>query len=183
MFNNNDYTFNQLNRIGSDNIDNTVLNIKNTKFANYMLSSYFSESLTDDTINFASTQPTVNIYGLAAGGNGLNGKIVDADSDLIINVSQERPLEKLMLIQRPFLTVPYLGRGSCSTDLESKLQQGENIYEKKSVSTIMDKSFMPYMTLYPTKDQEDRRNDPKHQIEESSLDGWTRGGTATREYY
>jgi hypothetical protein len=147
-----------------------------------MLSSYFSESLTDDTINFASNQPTVNIYGLVSG-DGLNGKIVDDDSELIINVRQERPLEKLQLMPRPFLTIPFLGRGSCSTDLESKLQQGENIYEKKSVSTIMDKSFMPYMTLYPTKDQEDRRNDPKHQIEESALDNWVRGGASTREYY
>ena len=177
-----DYTFNKLNRIGSDSVDNTVQNVQNTKFANYMLSSYFSESLTDDTINFVSQQPTININGLV-GGNGLNGQIVDSDSDLIINVGQERPLEKLQLMPRPFLTVPYLGRGSADTDLEGKLREGENIYEKKSVSTIMNKSFMPYMTLYPTKDQEDRRNDPKHQIEESALDGWTRGGSSTREFY
>lgn len=144
-----------------------------------MMTSYFSESLTDDTINFASQQPTVNIYGLV-GGNGLNGHIIDIDSDLIINVGKERPLEKLQLMPRPFLTIPFLGKGSCDPNIESRLQQGENIYEKKSVSTIMDKNFTPYMTLYPTKAQEDRRNDPKHQIEESALDGWTRGGAFTR---
>lgn len=174
-----DYTFNKMNRIGTDNIDNTQNNIINKKFANYMMTSYFSESLTDDTINFASQQPTVNIYGLV-GGNGLNGHIIDIDSDLIINVGKERPLEKLQLMPRQFLTIPFLGKGSVSTDLESQLQQGENIYEKKSVSTIMDKSFMPYMTLYPTKEQEDRRNDPKHQIEESALDNWVRGGASTK---
>ena len=81
------------------------------------------------------------------------------------------------------MTVPYLGRGSAETNLESRLQQGENIYEKKSVSTVMDKSFMPYMTLYPTQGQEDQRNDPKYKIEESALDGWTRGGASTREFY
>jgi hypothetical protein len=176
-----EYTFNKMNRIGTDNIDNTVQNVQNTKFANYMLSSYFSETLNDDTINFVSNQPTVNIFGLAVGGNGLNGgNLIDNDSDLIINIGQERSLEKLQLMPRPFLTVPYLGKGSCSTDLESQLQQGESIYEKKSVSTIMDKNFTPYMTLYPTKTQEDRRNDPKHQIEELALDNWVRGGAFTR---
>ena len=180
MFNNNDYTFNKMNRIGTDNIDGTQNNIINKKFANYMLSSYFSETLNDDTINFVSQQPTMNINGLAVGGKGLNGHLIDADSDLIINVGQERPLEKLQLMPRQFLTIPFLGKGSVSTDIESQLQQGENIYEKKSVSTIMDKNFTPYMTLYPTKAQEDRRNDPKHQIEESALDGWTRGGAFTR---
>lgn len=177
-----EYTFNKLNRIGSDSVDNTQINVQNTKFANYMLSSYFSETLTDDTINFVSQQPTMNVYGLV-GGNGLNGHIVDNDSDLIINVGQERPLEKLQLMPRPFLTVPYLGRGSAETNLESKLLQGENIYEKKSVSTIMDKSFMPYTTLYPTESQENRRNDPKYKVEESALDGWVRGGASTREFY
>ena len=175
----NEYTFNKLNRIGSDSIDNTQNNIINTKFLNHMLTSYFSETLDDNTIQFASQQPTVNIYGLV-GGNGLNGHIVDNDSKLIIETNQERSLEKLQLMPRQFLTIPFLGKGSCSTDLESQLQQGENIYEKKSVSTIMDKNFTPYMTLYPTKAQEDRRNDPKPQIEESALDGWTRGGAFTR---
>ena len=155
-------------------------NIINKKFANYMMTSYFSESLTDDTINFVSQQPTININGLAVGGKGLNSHLIDADSDLIINVGQERSLEKLQLMPRPFLTIPFLGKGSCDPNIESQLQQGENIYEKKSVSTIMDKNFTPYMTLYPTKAQEDRRNDPKHQIEESALDGWTRGGAFTR---
>jgi hypothetical protein len=177
-----DYTFNKLNRIGSDSTDNTQINVQNTKFANYMLSSYFSESLTDDTINFVSQQPTMNINGLATGGKGLNGHIIDDDSNLIINIGQERPLEKLQLMPRPFLTVPYLGKGSADPNLESQLLQGENIYEKKSVSTIMDKSFMPYMTLYPTQNQEDINN-PKHKIEESALDGWVRGGASTREYY
>lgn len=175
-----EYTFNKLNRIGSDNIDGTQNNIINTKFLNHMLSSYFSESLTDDTIQFVSQQPTMNVNGLAVGGKGLNGHLIDADSDLIINVGQERSLEKLQLMPRPFLTIPFLGKGSCDPNIESQLQQGENIYEKKSVSTIMDKNFTPYMTLYPTKAQEDRRNDPKHQIEESALDGWTRGGAFTR---
>lgn len=177
----NDYTFNKLNRIGSDSIDNTQNNIRNTKFANYMLTSYFSETLTDDTINFVSNQPTVNLYGLV-GGNGLNGHIIDTDSTLIIGTTQERSLERLNLMPRPFLTIPYLGKGNCDPTVESKLQQGENIYEKKSVSTIMDKSFMPYMTLYPTQSQENT-NTPSHKIEESALKGWVRGGASTRELY
>lgn len=176
----NDYTFNKMNRIGGENIDNTQNNIINTKFANYMLTSYFSESLTDDTINFVSNQPTVNIYGLV-GGKGLNSHIIDTDSNLIIQTNQERSLDKLNLQPRPFLTIPYLGKGNCDPTLESKLLQGENIYEKKSVSTIMDKNFSSYRTLYPTTNQENT-NTPSHKIEESAMENWTRGGSASRLY-
>jgi len=172
----NDYTFNKMNRLGTDSVDNTIQNIQNTKFANYMLSSYFSETLTDDTINFMSNQPTMNISG-----RGLNSHIIDTDSNLTINIGQERSLEKLQLEPRQFLTIPFLGKGNVDSELESKLLQGENIYEKKSVSTIMDKSFMPYMTLFPTTNQENT-NTVQHKIEESALENWTRGGSASRLY-
>lgn len=172
----NDYTFNKMNRLGSENIDNTIQNIQNTKFANYMLSSYFSETLTDDTINFVSNQPTMNISC-----RGLNSHIIDTDSNLTINIGQEKPLDKLNLQPRPFLTIPYLGKGNCDPTLESKLLQGENIYEKKSVSTIMDKNFSSYRTLYPTQSQENT-NTVSHKIEESAMENWTRGGSASRLY-
>jgi hypothetical protein len=81
-------------------------------------------------------------------GLGLNAYTVDVDSTLMIKAEQERPLEKLVLIERPFLTVPYLGRGSCDPVLELQLITGEPIHDKKSVSTIMDKSFADY-TMYP----------------------------------
>jgi hypothetical protein len=57
------YTFNKFDRITNDVTDTTQHNLQNTKFANYSLSSYFSESITNDNIKFATQQPNVNITG------------------------------------------------------------------------------------------------------------------------
>jgi hypothetical protein len=169
-----------MDRIGTDTTDNTQRNLQNTKFANYSLASYFSETISDSNIKFATQQPIMMLNG-TANGNGLNGHLIDYDSLLIIKNDQERPLEKLNLNQRTFLTVPFIGRGSCDPDMESKLQQGENITEKKSVSTIMDKSFMNY-TMYPTDNKMmEKVTDSKFTIEESAMDGWVRGGMTTRD--
>jgi hypothetical protein len=100
---------------------------------------------------------------------------------LLINPDNERPLEKLQLNQRPFSTVPYLGRGSCDSSIESQLLQGENVNDKKSVSTIMDKSFLSY-TMYPVDSKmQEHVSNPKYTVEESALNGWVRGGSSSRE--
>lgn len=174
------YTFNNMGNLGADLPDQTQRNVYNTRFANYTLSNYTSNTLSDNHVQFAITQPTLSFNGLAYG-NGLSGSMVDTDSLLTIKNEQERPLEKLQLFERPFLTVPYLGRGSCDPTLESQLLQGELVSDKKSVSTIMEKSFAKY-ALYPTDDKmEERVKNPAYTVEESALDGWTRGGAATRE--
>jgi hypothetical protein len=103
------------------------------------------------------------------------------DTNLVIKKEQERSLEKLSLSQRPFLTIPYLGKGSCDPLLESQILQGESSQDKKSVSTIMTKSFMDY-TQYPLDNEMTTRvSDAKRTIEEAALDGWVRGGVQTRE--
>lgn len=171
------YAFHNFDRISNDTTDNTQQNLQNTKFINYSLSSYFSESITEDNIKFATKQPTVMISGTTYG-TGLNGDIVDADSLLNINKKQERPLDKLSLNQRMFLTIPYLGRGSCDTEAESQLQQGMNITDKKSISTVMDKSFLKYSMLPANSKMASRVSNFK--VEESAQNGWVRGGGTSR---
>jgi hypothetical protein len=123
--------------------------------------------------------PTIMFSG-TSNGNGLIGSLVDIDSKLMFSSEKERSLEKMSLVERPFLTVPYLGRGSCDPALESQLQQGELVSDKKSVSTIMEKSFGNY-SLYPldTKMQE-YVNNPSNTVQELAMDGWVRGGVLTR---
>ena len=59
--------------------------------------------------------------------------------------------------------------------------QGELVSDKKSVSTIMDKSFANY-SLYPTdNNMETRVKNPSYTIEEAAMDGWVRGGMTTRD--
>jgi hypothetical protein len=115
-------------------------------------------------------------------GTGIASSVIDVNSMLTLKTEQERPLEKLMLYPRPFLTVPYLGRGSCDPTLESQLQQGEIVSDKKSVSTIMEKSFSNY-SMYPTDTHmEERVKNPAFVVQEAALDGWVRGGQSTRNF-
>jgi len=175
------YMFNNLGRLSADPVDQTQRTVHNTRFANYTLSNYFSNVLSDSHVQFATEQPAIMVSGTK--GVGLSGSGVEVDSALLIQNEQERPLEKLQLAQRPFLSIPYLGKGSCDPVLESQLQQGENSLEKKSVSTIMETSFMGH-TLYPTDDyMKEHVKNPSYTVEESALSGWVRGGVASREMH
>ena len=175
-----DYSFFNLGRIGSEQVDNTQRQVLNTRLANYTLSNYFSDPTSNSHIDFATAYPQLT-FNAVNGGSGVGGAAVDADSKLRIQNEQTRSLDKLNLNTRPFITVPYLGRGSCDPSLESQLLQGELSTDKKSVSTIMTKSFMEY-SLYPLDAKmEERVNNPANTVEEAALDGWVRGGIKTRQ--
>jgi hypothetical protein len=175
-----DYKFNNAGRIGYDMTDNTQQNMQNSRYSSYNTSAFFSDNISNSQIDFVSTQPTMNVYGTALG-KGIGGSSIDTDSNLMLRTTQERAFEKLQLFQRPFVTIPYLGRGSCDPTIESQLQQGETVADKKSVSTIMDKSFLGY-TMQPTDEKmKERVSNTKNTVEESALNGWTRGGVATRD--
>lgn len=174
------YMFNNADRIGADATDQSQRTVSNTRFANYTLSNYFSQNSSNSHVDFATSQPTMMVGGTVHG-HGLTGSSADNESNILFKMVNERPLEKLQLMSRPFTTIPYLGRGSCDPTLESQLQQGEIVSDKKSVSTIMDKSFSKY-ALYPTDNKmEERVNDTRFSVEEAAMNGWVRGGAATRE--
>jgi hypothetical protein len=176
------YTFNGVSRIGNDNTDKSQKTIMNTRFNNYMLSTYFSDNHSSDHVQFATNQPAMMFTGLSGASAGINALTVDVDSKLNIHKENGRSLEKLSLQQRPFLTVPYLGRGSCDTILESQLKQGDIITSKKSVSTITEQSFANKQ-MYPLIDSiKDTITNPKYLVQEAALDGWVRGGSATRTH-
>tara|TARA_B100000925_G_scaffold201562_1_gene152783 strand:- start:1656 stop:2210 length:555 start_codon:yes stop_codon:yes gene_type:complete len=174
------YTFNNLGRTGNDLTHKSQDAVHNTRFANHMLAEYNSDILSNSHLTFASQFPTMNFYGNVHG-SGLNRNVVDDHSELTINSEQTRELEKLQLIQRPFATIPYLGRGSVDPVLETQLIQGENSNEKKSLSTIMDKSFTDLSTQPITGRMKQRVQNPRFNVEEAALDGWVRGGAPTRE--
>jgi hypothetical protein len=72
---------------------------------------------------------------------------------------------------RPFLTVPYLGRGACNPTIESQLQQGEMVRDRKSVMNTS--PVMDGYTLYCSEPQENK-------VEEVALQDAFRGGIASR---
>ena len=172
------YPFHNNDRMSNDVIDNTLQTNSNNSYMKYILTDHALD--TGSYINFATEQPMVSFSGITHG-NGLNGRVVDNESSLIMKNTNERPLEKLQLNQRPFATVPYLGRGGFNIAMESQLQQGEIASDKKSINTITEKSFMVY-SMYPVDDtMKERVVNPSHNVEEYALDGWVRGGLPTRE--
>jgi hypothetical protein len=181
MFSLNTHPFNNASRIGLDATDNSQRNLSNSRYADYTTENHFSSKNSTSHVKFATSAPTVNFRG--AIGAGLPGDIVDKDSELIIKSEQQRPFEKLQLNQRPYATVPYLGRGSNNATIESQLQQGQQVAERKSTSTVMESQFIDYNNYPLTKKVSDRVNNPAYSIEESALDGWVRGGLPSREIY
>jgi hypothetical protein len=174
-----DYTFYNVDRIEDDSTCRTQQTVQNMEYANYTTSNFFREFPSTAQLDFATSQQII-MPNSTFGGSGV-GMNVDTDSILHLKTEQERALGKLQLMQRPFATVPYLGRGSADPALELRLLEGQSVSDLKSTSTIMSQSFMGY-TLYPTSTKmTDRVQDPKYTVEEAALDGWVRGGSSTRE--
>lgn len=172
-----DYTFHQSGRLGNDSLDTTQRTLQNTKYLDSILSNYSADNSSTAYVDFATQIPGMMVSGMN-GGSGLGGIAVENESKLFWKTQSERSLEKLQLYERPFLTIPYLGRGSVDTTLESQMMQGENVRGKKSVSTVMEQNFNP-LDKYPMDAEKKARSG--NTIEELALDGWSRGGKSARD--
>lgn len=174
------YTFDNMSRIGLDqcNVDQTT--IQDIAACNYMTQNYFSSDCTmKNPISLATTQPGIMYnggYQVGAGGCNIN-----ESSNLQIGTIQTHPRCRIDLFQRPFATVPYLGRGSVNPIMESQIQQGEQLVNKKSINNLSEKSYIKYhqTPLLPAVQQ--RISNPANQIESVASDGWVRGGVPSRE--
>lgn len=171
----NNYKFNNQDRIENDSGTQTQHVLQNDRYSGYTTTNYFSDNSGETNIKFATSQPAIVPVGTV--GSGVGGNNVEGESLLLLNTEQERALGRLNLMERQFLTVPYLGRGSADPVLELQLREGEPMGEKKSVSTVMAQSFMGY-TLHPSSKEMDDKSGTR--IEESAMKGWVRGGADTR---
>ena len=169
------YKFNNQDRIENDSGTLTQTTLQNDRYASYTTTNYFSDNSHDEQIQFATSQPAIVPVGVIGGGVG--GNNVEGETLLLLKTEQERALGRLNLMERQFLTVPYLGRGAGDPTLELQLREGEPMSEKKSVSTVTAQTFMGH-TLHPSsKDMEEKSG---VRIEESAMKGWVRGGADTR---
>lgn len=173
------FTFDSLSRIGNDNVSIDQRNIQNMHNANHQLENFYPACPMTKAIDFAVSQPNVFYKGSKEG--GIKGCEIDANNELkYTHIS--RPACKLSLVTRPFLTVPYLGKGQGDTDLESQLFQGENAVNKKSVNFTMEQNFSDHHN-YPLIDSlSNTISNPVYLIEDEAMEGWVRGGMSAREY-
>ena len=91
-----------------------------------------------------------------------------------------KPACKLTLNPRPFLTVPYLGRGLSDPETELKLKTGEIFINKKTNNNTMEKCFSEYKN-YPLIDPLEKTiNNSAYLIESDAMKGWERGGISMK---
>ena len=173
------YMFDNLTGLGDDAVGITEKELQSQYHNNWTTTNHFkNEPVTGAPVKFATSQP--NVF-LNKGPNGsLRGSEVDVESDLLISTIQTNPKCKLNLQPRPYLTVPYLGRGPAKPLLESKLQQGTQFDLKKSCKTVTEKSFSRERTHLVDSLQETIQN-PDNLIEGNAHQGWIRGGLPSRQ--
>ena len=172
------YTFDNLSRIGLDQCNISQTDIQNIASCNYLTQNYFaSDCSMKNPISLATTQPGIMYNG--GYNSGAGGCNIDTSSMLQIGTIQTNPRCRIDLFQRPFATVPFLGRGSVNPVMESQIQQGEQLGNKRSVNNLSEKSYIKYhqTPLLPAVKQ--RMDTSK--IENDASEGWIRGGVPSRE--
>ena len=172
--------FDNSTRIGNDATDLSTRSVQSAASSNYMLNNFFSQDCNmSRPIEFATSQPNV----FFKGGNqvGAGGCNIDENSDLLIGKINTHPKCKISLLERPFKTVPYLGRGQSNPVLESNIQQGDMVSNKKSVNPSTERSFIPYSNYPLLPHLESSITNPANLVEGVASDGWIRGGLPSRE--
>jgi hypothetical protein len=172
--------FDNSTRIGSDATDISSRTVQSMVHANYMLNNFFSSDCNMvRPIELATSQPNV----FFKGGNqvGAGGCNIDQNSELLIGKINTHPKCKISLLERPFKTVPYLGRGQSNPVLESNIQQGELANNKKSVNLTTERSFIPYSNYPLLPHLASSVTNPANLVEGVASEGWIRGGIPSRE--
>ena len=173
------YTFDNQSRIGNDPCGISEREMQNNNYGSYLTQNFYLQNCgMRKPIEFATSQPSVFYKGTHLGMGGCN---VDSDSNLKIGSIQTNPKCRISLQQRPFSTVPYLGRGPPRPVLEARLQQGAMINDTKSCKTITETSYGNYSRtpLLPT--VQATIQNPHNLIEGVAAEGWIRGGLPSRE--
>jgi hypothetical protein len=172
------YTFNNLSKIGLDQCNISQTDIQNVASCNYSTQNYFASDCTMRTpIELATTQPGIMYNG--GYNTGAGGCNIDTSSMLQIGTIQTHPRCRIDLFQRPFATVPFLGRGSVNPVMEAQIQQGEQLVNKRSVNNLSEKSYIKYHQTPLLPAVKERMNTSK--IETDASEGWIRGGVPSRE--
>ncbi len=170
--------FNTMSRIGNDECDMSQRNIQNAQAATYILDNYNTTCPMNNAISLATSQPNINYSGSHQ--VGIGGCNIDDSSHLSHSIQAKQKC-RIDLFERPYITVPYLGKGNVDPIIESKLQQGENETTKKSVNPYSEISYAPYIETPMIPSLKNTISNPTNLVESSASRGWIRGGVPSRE--
>lgn len=174
------YLFNSLTGLNDDKCYVSERSKQNSAYNSYLTNNFFVNNCgLNKPLEFATSMPSVFVNG-GFGNSGANGCNIDSDSSLKIGTIQTNPKCKISLYSRPFATVPYLGRGPHNPVMESKLQQGDFVLNKKSCNTTSEKSHIPYSNYPLIPSLAATITNPHNLVEGVADSGWVQGGISTR---
>ena len=75
-----------------------------------------------------------------------------------------------------------MGRGESNPILESRVQQGDMVTNKKSITTVTEQNFGPYKNYPLLPEISATVSNAANLVEEVADSGWIRGGLPSREY-
>jgi hypothetical protein len=172
-------------RIGDDSDYVSQKNVQDKSYSNYLLQNFYSEDCSmRKTIDFATKNVALNFCAAGGTGNqcGMNGCHVDDNSKLLLGSLQTHPKCKYALSHRPFLTVPYLGKGPYDPNVESMLQQTDTFSNnKKSVNGLSEVSYASLTQVPLIPSIKNTITNPQYLVEGAASSSWQRGGQSTRK--
>lgn len=177
--------FNNITGLENDGCYLSQRNVQNKKKSDYLLTNFYGNGSSDCGIGrpleVATSQPGINFkMHVVEGHYGCND---DHYKKLRIDTLDMTPRTKLMLNKRPYLTIPYMGKGVFNPDLHSKMRVGDPINRNVASSqrdltsigrhSLDDYPFLPLVR--------DTVSNPENYIVEN--EGWVRGGIPSRDFY
>lgn len=178
MFGSTNQLFDTSTRIGQDPCALDQASIQNVKACNYLTQNYFAADCTlKRPVQIATSQAGVMLSG-GGYGMGAGGCNVDESSRLKLG-AQGHPRGRINLFHRPFLTVPYLGRGAVDANLESELLNRNESTDRRSKQTCNNNTIYYHQTpLIPEAHKRIRSMADKMKTNEMA--GFRQGGIDTR---
>ena len=174
-----DYSFHNSSRIGQDECDKSQDNIQNMAASSYMLDRFVPNSPSSNFVDFATSHLNMNFkggYQLDVGGSKVD------DNSLLLHSTLSKPKCKISLIERPFATVPFLGRGKRDVVTESQIQQGNLNVNRKSVNPSSEACYLGYSQTPLVPSLKSSISNPANLVEGVADKNWVRGGVASREF-
>lgn len=164
------------------NDDNCFLDTKTSQSlgpGDYNLSNYHSCNCKAPNVSkTANSQPDLHFkdgYGWV----GMNGCIVDSDS-MARNGSMLTNLRcKNQLFEPPYLTTPYMGRGTGDSCIEDSILEGEDTSQKRQCNTLSEVTINNF--FQPLVPSVKASQNPEHLVPEVVDENWIRGGAPSRQ--
>ncbi len=149
------------------------------KPGNYQTSNYRNCDCEIPDVAELSYSFPASYYRDSYGWTSVDGCNIDNDSKL-------RNCDKLtnkkninQLFQRPYLTVPYMGKGIGNVCVETKLKYNEDTYQAKPCNTLADINIDRYTPQIPCIKENIQKLE--NLIPEESDKNWVRGGQPSRQ--